>query len=227
MPTTKTNVITIGSEGERAYERVRPFLEEAKKTVTKAVLAIAEEFQKIKAETEKRVFCDKLGWSRNRVSEFVTAAKRLPEKQRVLGLDASSRIYDFDIQHLVEIGKTPNKTLKAAVAAGMFDVDKTVRVGDIRRLRNTGQIPQEQTKPASKTDFQKIKSLMDRAETHIRKASLNIAEITAIMEGAGITNAKGKEATALIKSFEKLCTKMATANPETSKRAFQILRGEV
>jgi len=32
---------------------------------------------------------------------------------------------------------------------------------------------------------------------------------------------------ARIQAFEKLCTKMATANPKTSARAFAILRGEV
>ena len=96
-------------------------------------------------------------------------------------------------------------------------------------LRNSNssvfrEVPKQESQTV--TDLQKIKALMVRADGQIRKASLAIASITAIMEEAGITNAKGYEATVLVRSFEKLCTKMATANPETSERAFAILRGE-
>ena len=96
-------------------------------------------------------------------------------------------------------------------------------------LRNSNssvsrEVPKQESQTV--TDLQKIKALMVRANVQIKQASIAIASITAIMEEAGITNAKGYEATALVRSFEKLCTKMATANPETSERAFQILRGE-
>ena len=67
---------------------------------------------------------------------------------------------------------------------------------------------------------------MVHAEDHMRKASLDIGKIAALMYDSGITDAKGKEATALVKTFEKLCTEVASVNPITSKRAFQILRGE-
>ena len=96
-------------------------------------------------------------------------------------------------------------------------------------LRNSNssvsrEVPKQESQTV--TDLQKIKALMVRADFHIRQASFAIASITAIMEKGGITSARGKEATVLIRSFEKLCTKFATANPETSERAFQILRGE-
>ena len=115
------------------------------------------------------------------------------------------------------------KVLKAAATAGVFDAPITTR--ELELMRKTGALPTETVKRVL-TELQKIKSLMADAKSQIDRASLRIAGITAIMEDNDIANAKGKEATALISSFEKLCTKIATANPVTSKRAFQILRGE-
>lgn len=222
MATAKA-VALNGSLGEQAYERVRPLIEKAKKNVTEALIAIGSEYAAL-PDAEKDVFCKRLGWSMNRVAEFATAAKRLPNIQKILGHERSCRIEDFDMQHIVELGRTPEKMIRLAADAGMFDKPVTQR--DIITLRKTGRIPEDKPKAKPQTDLQKIRALMVDAEGHMTRAALAVGKIVTIMYDSGITDAKGKEATALIQAFEKLCTEMASANPTTSKRAFAILRGE-
>ncbi len=197
----------------------------AKRNLIELAVAVGKEYRGL-PKGERQIFCQKLGWSQGRIQAFAKVGEKFPAKQKVI---TSRRrdvcMDDLGVEHMLEISQTPDKTLEAAADAGMFD--KPVSKRDIIRLRKTGQILKAKSEPIPKTDIEELRALMVRAENRMRKTSLAIASITALMEDAGIRDARGKEATALIKAFEKLCTKMATANPKTSARAFAILRGEV
>ena len=223
------NVIQIGSGRERAYERVRPLLETLKDNIRVAASAVSKEYDKL-PKLEKAVFAQRVkeeyGWSRDRLSTFARIGREFPKKKALISSsNSTAKIDETSTIVMEEIVRTPDKYLRIAVDAGLFENKITGEA--IRRFRRTGQLPQPKQPKKPKTDLEKIKSLMVDAEHHMKRASLRIADITAIMEDSGITDAKGKEATALINAFEKLCTKMATANPKTSKRAFAILRGQV
>ena len=222
------NVIQIGSEGERAFERVRPLLDALRGNIKEVADRVSKEYDKL-PKLEKAVFAERVkeeyGWSRDRLSTFARIGREFPEKKKIISSsNSTAKIDETSTIVMEEIVRTSDKDLRIAVNAGLFE--NKITGEDIRRFRRTGQLPQSNQPKKPKTDLQKIKSLMVDVEHHMKKASLGISSITAIMYDAEITNAKGREATALIQTFEKLCTNMATANPQTSKRAFAILRGE-
>lgn len=220
------NVVQIHT-ADAAFKRVKPLLDQLRDNIQAAAQACGDEYNAL-PDSEKAAFAEKIsktyGWSQRRLQDFAKIQKQLPKKQRIISTLTSAPKQDFSTGVADELIKVDDKLLEKAARRGMFDREVSVR--DIRKLRQTGQIPSPK-KAAPKTDLDKIKKLMVDADYHMRMASLKIGDITAIMEDTGIRDAKGREATALVKSFEKLCTKMATANPATSKRAFQILRGEV
>lgn len=226
MSTAKA-VAVQGAAADQAFRRVKPLLDQLKNNIKKASELVAKEYAAL-PRLEKAAFAQRVqteyGWSRDRLSTFARIGREGPKKLRVISSRApATKIDDLDVTVMEEIVATPDSTLKAAADAGMFDKPVTHR--QIRNLRKTGRIPEDKPKPAS-TPLTKIRSLMADAENHMKKACWDIDRITSIMEDEGITDAKGKEATALVQTFQKLCTSMATANPETSKRAFAILRGE-
>lgn len=227
---TKTNIVPIGStsEGERAYERVRPLLEKLRDDIREVAAIVSNEYCQL-PKLAKAVFADKVkedyGWSQSRLTTFAQIGRDFPKKQRLISRSApSGKIDDLNMEIMREIVSTPDALLQTAAKQGMFDEPVTSR--EIRKLRKTGQIPRPAEKAQPQTDLQKIRALMVGAEHHMKRASLNISEITAIMRDAEITDAKGREATALVQTFEKLCLEISAANPKTSKRAFAILRGE-
>ncbi len=227
MTTGKLNVVSIAT-ADAAFRRVKPLLDQLRDNTKEAASVVAKEYGPL-PKLEKAAFAEKVkaeyGWSQERLKTFAQIGREFPDKQALISRSSTSaKIDDLDPGHMQQIIQIDNGLLKKAAKQGMFD--RPVSVSQIKHLRKTGQVPRPPTKPHPKTDIQKIKSLLVDAEQHMKRASLNIGEITAIMYDADISDAKGREATALIQAFEKLCTKMATANPVTSKRAFAILRGE-
>ena len=218
------------SAADSAFDRVRPLLDQLRNDIRAAADAVAKEYDALPAE-HKKDFADmvqqRYGWSHSRLSTFAVIGRRAPKKLQVIRNAAPrSEVDASNTELLHELSKTDDSVLRGAAGAGMFD--RPVSARDVHRLRTKGMLPSEPSKrPSAKTDLDRIKASMVKADNYINRASLEISNITSIMYDAGITDAKGREATALIKSFEKLCTKIATANPATSKRAFQILRGEV
>ena len=204
----------VSHTAKDAFKRVKPLLDVLKQDIRKAATIVSKEYDSL-PKLEKKDFAAKIqaeyGWSRDRLSIFARIGREFPKKAKLISSSpATTKLEDFGSEHMAEIMRTP---------------DKKVSKRDIRSLRQTGKIPVVHVvKP--KNDLDKIRVLMVHAEDHMRKASLDIGKIAALMYDSGITDAKGKEATALVKTFEKLCTEVASVNPITSKRAFQILRGE-
>lgn len=217
----------VSHTAKDAFKRVKPLLDVLKQDIRKAATIVSKEYDSL-PKLEKKDFAAKIqaeyGWSRDRLSIFARIGREFPKKAKLISSSpATTKLEDFGSEHMAEIMRTPDKLLKKAADEGMFS--KKVSKRDIRSLRQTGKIPVVHVvKP--KNDLDKIRVLMVHAEDHMRKASLDIGKIAALMYDSGITDAKGKEATALVKTFEKLCTEVASVNPITSKRAFQILRGE-
>lgn len=214
---------------DAAFKRVKPVLDNLNVNIKEARRVVGREYRALD-DGQKKNFRKKIstqyGWSDDRVVAFARIEKKIESKKKIIQ-GGGARITPLDelsTRTLTAICDTPDETLATATRAGLFK--KPVTSEDIKRFRKTGQLPQPKTKRIAKTDLDKIRAAMVVAESHIRKASLKIGEITSIMYDADISEAKGREATALVKSFEKLCTKMATANPATSRRAFAILRGE-
>lgn len=228
MSTAKSNVVQI-STADAAFKRVKPVLDRLQDNIKEARRVVGREYIAL-ADNEKKSFrgqlADEYGWSDRRILEFARIEEKLDGKISVIDRGAARRtpLDELSTRTLSQICGTPDEILAKGAKAGLFD--KPVTSEDIKRFRRTGKVQKAIVNKAAKTDLGKIRAAMILAESHITKASLKIGEITSIMEDAGIADAKGREATALVKSFEKLCIKMATANPETSKRAFAILRGE-
>jgi len=225
MATNKTNK---GLTAMDAFKRVKPLLDLLRKDIRKAAAIVSKEYSSL-PKMEKTDFADKVqaeyGWSQNRLQRFARIDREFPAKARLISAaHAPSKLSDISTETMHQIVQTPDTLLKKASVAGMFA--KAVTRNQVEALRKTGQLP-KQSKAQPKTDLQKIRSWMVDAENHINRASLDIGKITSLMLDSKVRDAKGREATALILAFEKLCTKMATANPVTSKRAFAILKGEV
>ena len=224
MATSKAKVIDLNTV-DVAFDRVKPLLDSLRDNLKAAAEAVGSEYDKL-PDSEKPAFAKKVqaeyGWSRKRLGDFAKISRQLPEKQEIIWGGAPPT--DFTIDQSNEIVRTPDALLREAAKQGMFDEKVSTR--QIRELRRTGKVPVKVEPPRPTTDLQRIKVLMGDADSHICKASLKVGEILAIMEDSGITDAQGPAAKSLIQSFEKLCTKMAAANPSTSKRAFAILRGE-
>ena len=226
MPTAK--VVQIGSEGELAFRRLEPILDRMRQITAGAKLEVAKEYDALKSHSERATFehlmYEKYGYSKKRLLALARVGREFPARKKILQRNAGIPIDETNIEVMRCIVDMKDDELRLAAKAGLFKAAVSKR--DIITYRQTGKLPTKFVKHVTKTELQKIQSLMADAKSHIDRASLRVADITAIMEDNDIANAKGKEATALISSFEKLCTKMATANPVTSKRAFQILRGE-
>lgn len=215
-----------------AFNRVSPLIGKHKKASKKLFYLIGNEYKRL-PKSERAAFSEKIykkhGWTRNYVQVLAASAEELPNKLHVIEMVSKTPLKTKDssgggFSHLITIAGIEEKSLKEAAEKGMFD--KPVSVADLRYLKRTGCIPQKKLPTKAQTDLQKIRGHMEQTTTHIDKAINHMSDILHIMETSNITDAKGKEATKLIQSFEKLCTKMAAANPATSKRAFQILRGE-
>ncbi|MCP5014712.1 MAG: hypothetical protein GY938_05435 [Ketobacter sp.] len=225
MTTSKLTTTTAA----QAFSRVKPLLDRLRHDLKAAANIVAKEYDAL-PKLEKADFADRVrktyGWSQRRLNDFALIGRRLPEKEKVISMRAPAVKLDRSNTELMhEIVKTDDKLLAKAADKGMFD--ETVSARDVHRLRTKGMLPSDvKPIPTPKTDLQKIKAWMVDAEHHINRASLDIGKITSLMLDAEIHDAKGREATSLINAFEKLCTKMATANPVTSKRAFAILKGD-
>lgn len=223
MTTSKS----LQGTAEQAFSKVKPMLDTLKKDIRTAADIVSKEYDSL-PKLEKSKFAAKVqaeyGWSRDRLSTFARIGREFPKKAKLLSSSSTTTKLDgFDTGHMEEIVRTPDSLLEKAASEGMFD--RQVSVKQIESLRKTGRIPAVQTtKP--KTDLEKIRKLLSDADNHVRKAAIDVGKIASLMYDSGITDAKGKEATAFIKSFEKLCTEVASVNPTTSKRAFEILRGE-
>lgn len=227
MATAKA-VEVQGATADQAFRRCKPLLDRLRDDIKKAAEIVAKEYEAL-PKLEKSAFADRIkgeyGWSQDRLGRFARIGRDFPKKKELISsVSRTAKIDDLDTKHMELISGVDDSLLKKAASAGMFDKPVTTR--EIETLRKTGRIPEDKPKAKPTTDLQKVRALMEDAEGHIRRASLSVGKIVSIMYDADITDAKGKEATALIQAFEKLCTEMASANPKTSKRAFAILRGE-
>jgi hypothetical protein len=156
--------------------------------------------------------------------QFAKVGREFPAKQKLLGQAVNLDV--LGIEHLSEIVQTPDATLKKAAKAGMFQ-RKEISKRDIRKLRQTGAVPVDKPKKITEEPPPKqIKYAMANAEIHMERAGRDLARILNLMEANDIAQVKGHEPRRLVEAFEKLCAQMAAASPKTSKRAFQILRGE-
>ena len=229
MTTVKRDIVEI-STGDQAFERIEPILDRLVNNMKEARRVIGREYAELR-DDQKKLFRERItkkyGWSDDRILKFARIEKRLPNKLRIINSTGArtTPLDELSTRTLTAICDTPDKDLKLGAKAGLFE--NAVTSEDIKRFRNTGAIPRKPVIEKPKTDLQKIRGFMEGARKDMDHASLKIGSITNLMQSSNITDAKGKEATALIQAFERLCTKMATANPVTSKRAFAILRGEV
>jgi len=219
------NVVQI-STADAAFKRVKPLLDKLKDNLWAVARVIAREYD-VLPKLEKKTFAERVqheyGWGKSALAEYAQIGREFESKKKVIASAAADpKLDETSKKVMLEISRTPDATLKAAARAGMFD--NKVSEYDIARFRKTGQLPRPKIASKPKTDLDKIRTAMVAAEIYITKASLKIGEITSIMEDGNITDAKGRETTALIRAFERLCTKMATANPTTSKRAFEMIR---
>ena len=216
-----------GLRGYQAAKRVRPVLEAGMKGLIKASLAIGKEWDKLTDPDDQKTFLEELGLSETRVRTYAKIGREYPAKRKLLGQKINADV--LGIEHMREIVDTPDTTLKKAAKAGMFE-RPAVPKRDIQKLRQTGQVPAPKpTKPVvvkPPTPAQRIKTAMGNAEYHLERAGRDLAAILNVMEANNITQVRGPEARRLVKAFERLCAQMAAASPETSERAFQILRGE-
>lgn len=71
---------------------------------------------------------------------------------------------------------------------------------------------------------QQIVELQVKATKHLEAAVRKLDQIQQLMDEKNITEISGMEVRSLTTAFLKACTQMATANPKTSKRAFEMLR---
>ncbi len=227
MATSKSNVVQIAT-ADAAFKRVKPLLDRLRDDIKAAADVVSREYDAL-PKLEKTGFAEQVeneyGWSRDRLSTFARIGRDFPEKAKLISSRSSAiKIDETSTNVMTQIVRTSDEDLIKARDAGMFDVK--VSGDDIRRFRKTGQLPKVKETPAPKTDLQKIRAEMERATQHMQSARKCISNILAIMETCNVHDAKGRQATALIKEFEKLCTEMAAANPTTSERSFKILRGE-
>lgn len=72
--------------------------------------------------------------------------------------------------------------------------------------------------------LQQIIQCQIKATKHIEAVNRKLDQMSQMMEETEITKVSGLEVHSLSNSFLKLCTKMATINPTTSERAFEMLR---
>ena len=219
------NVVQI-STADAAFKRVKPLLDRLRDDLKAAAGIVAREYDAL-PKSERAEFADKVteeyGWSRDRLQTFARIGREFPGKKKIIETRAGAcSIDETNTEVLGQIVSMPDEQLIQAAEAGLFSIGVSKR--QIIHYRKTGQLPAAAPKTKPTTDLGKIRALMVHAELLANKLSLKIGEITSIMEDSNITDAKGREATALIRAFERLCTKMATANPTTSKRAFEMLR---
>lgn len=222
VATGKRNVVIIQSAGERAYERVRPLIEAAKRDLIELAVAVGKEYRNL-PKGERQVFCQKLGWSQGRIQAFAKVGEKFPAKQKVI---TSRRrdvcMDDLGVEHMLEISQTPDKTLEAAADAGMFD--KPVSKRDIIRLRKTGQIPQEKSKP--KTGIAQAKGDLDKAADKLRGATVNLNRLVYFMQKHSATQASGLGAFKLVSAIEGIADAIGKFDGETRSRAVEIIQGK-
>jgi len=222
MATGNRNVATIQSAGERAYERVRPLIETTRRNLIELAVAVGKEYRGL-PKGERRVFCQKLGWSQGRIQAFAKVGENFPAKQKVI---TSRRrdvcMDDLGVEHMLEISQTPDKTLEAAADAGMFDKPVTKR--DIIRLRKTGQIPQEKPKP--KPGIAQAKGNLDNATAKLKSAAVNIRKLVHFMQKHSATQASGLDAFKLVSAIEDIADAIGEFDDETRSRAVEIIQGK-
>jgi hypothetical protein len=216
-----------------AFKKVKPIIDSSRKTHQQMLFAVGKEYRGLSLAERKKFRVkvqNEYGWSKNYINKIEATTKKAPKKLEVIRAVSGAEIKTSDnsevgLRHLEVIAATPEVTLKKAAKAGMFDEGVTVK--ELKTLQTTGKVPAKKPeKKKAKTDLQKVRAHMKLATKEIDNAVNHMSDILMIMEDSNITDAKGREATALISSFEKLCTKFAAANPITSARAFKILRGE-
>jgi hypothetical protein len=218
-------VVSIGATGEREGRRILKVRERTLGGLLTYAMEISKSWQRLSgcAEQDRLRFLEITDLSRSRIQQYVKVDKLFPAKQKLMG---NANIEILGIEHLSEIVQTPDATLKLAAKAGMFQRN-AIPKRDIRKLRQTGQVPVEKPKKITEEPPPKqIKYAMANAEVHMERAGRDLARILNLMEANDIVQVKGHEPRRLVKAFEKLCAQMAAASPKTSKRAFQILRGE-
>lgn len=224
---SKTNVVQIHT-ADAAFKRVKPLLDQLRDNIQAAAKACGDEYNAL-PDSEKAAFAEKIsktyGWSQRRLQDFAIVQRKLPAKHKIISTRrAAPNLEDLSMRAAEELVRTDDALLRKAAARGMFD--KKVSSNDIRRLRQTGQIPAPK-KEAPKTDIEKLMAQIVIATECMDNAALAINRATRIMDETNVHSPRGKEVGKFTRSFEKLCASVATTLPATSKRAFAILRGEV
>ncbi len=222
VSTAKTNVVQI-STAEAAFRRVKPFIERAGENMMEAMTEIAIAFRGL-PHGEKPAFCKKLNLSVSRVREIAIAAEAFPKKLEILKSTASPSISILDVGHFVEIGRTPDKTLRAAVDAGMFEPGKEVTVTQIRRLRKAGQVPDARTK--AKSGMAKAKDDLDKAADKLKSAAVNLHSLVHFMQKVSATQADGLDAFKLVCAIEGIADAIGQFDSKTRSRAIEIIQGK-
>lgn len=216
----------LKSAGEAAYDRVRPLIEKARKDLVTLSSAVAAEYDRLQ-NGEKQIFCEKLGWSQDRVRQFAKVGREYPAKQAVITRTrrgAGAQLEDLGISHMVEITKTDDRLLKKAAKAGMFDHPVSTR--DISNLRETGAVPRRETPTPVLSPLHRIKRVFEDAELDLNRAYGRVSKIRQLMEAHGVEAVGGVEVRRFFRSFELLCAEIAAADPAKTKEALKTLRGQ-
>lgn len=218
------NAVVKIRSGEEAYNRVRPYLENAKTSLITLARQVGEEYSGLTNADERAIFCKRLGWSKTRVKDFAKVGREFDAKQRVIEGQAPGllNLGDLGIDHMVEITKTKDSLLKKAAKEGMFK--KGVSTRQIIKLRETGTV---QKPPAPVvTEKDKIKKQLADAAAATDKAVGHVSKARDLMERHNISQVKGIEVRKLKRALRELCAEIAAANPDMVEDALAVLRGE-
>ena len=223
---SKANVVQIGSEGERAYERVRPLLEKLKDDIRAAADAVSKEYDKL-PKLEKAVFAarvkEEYGWSRDRLSTFARIGREFPEKKKIISSsNSTAKIDETSTIVMEEIVRTSDKSLRIAADAGLFENKVTGEV--IRRFRRTGQLPRE--KSPSKTGIAAAQDDLEKAYEKLKGAAVNLHSLVYFMQKHNATQASGLDAFKLVSAIEGIADAISEFDVETRTRAIEIIQGK-
>lgn len=214
------------SPGVRAYERVRPLIEQTQADIIVTSIAVRKEYFAL-TTIEKAIFREQLGKSKASMVEFMQIGEEYPAKQKLILAGRPStkpQLEDLGVSHMLEIAKTDDRLLKKASKAGVFGRPITAR--EIRSMRQTGILPG--TAPEKKprlTTLQKIKQEFGAASEAMHIASRHINDIRALMEDHAIVQVKGLEINKFFHELRHLCAEVAAADPEKAEEAIAILQG--
>ena len=226
MSTAKSNVVEIGSEGERAYQRVQPLLEKLKDDIRAAADAVSKAYDKL-PKLEKAVFAERVkeeyGWSRDRLSTFARIGREFPKKKALISSsNSTAKIDETSTIVMEEIVRTPDKSLRIAVDAGLFE--NKITGEDIRRFRRTGQLPREKSTP--KTGIAAAQDDLEKAYEKLNGAAVNLHSLVYFMRKHNATQASGLDAFKLLTAIESIAAAINEFDDETRTRAVEIIEGK-